>query len=334
MSAGLSLLERLLPDPLMLKIKLLRMVWKYPCHFANYAAAVFDDPLDPEEIAALKDGLPAESCTAIDRYLRLHRLTEAKAFDYCTVVDLRTVRGGPDGAFALQQRRLKTCLKKFPVLRRYPAELLRETILVHGLALAEPKVLSYIRGRDFVDAGACRGESSLLMTEFAPRRIYAFEPVPEFRETMRRTIAASRVDTEIRICPEALGATSCEAEFRIDDIGSSLAETGKARPGHAIRVQVRPLDELLAQSHPDADIGFIKADIEGAGRAALAGMRETIRRFRPILSIAIYHNKDEFLGVKADLAAYFPDYRIRILSLNPMCIANELYLWAVPAEIV
>ena len=330
----LSCLERWLPETTMRKIKLLRMVWKYPYHFSTYAAALFDEPVSQAEVEALKAGLPPESCAAIDRYLKLRKLTEDAVFGYFPMVDLRTLRGGPEGSFELQRRRLKTCLKKFPVLRRYPSELLRETILAHGLVLASPGELAYIRGRDFVDAGACRGESSLLMTEFAPRRIYAFEPVPEFRETMRRTIAAAGGDTEIRICPEALGAASGEAEFWLDDIGSALAETGKARPGHAIRVQVRSLDELLAQAHQDADIGFVKADIEGAGRAALAGMRETIRRSRPILSIAIYHNKDEFLGVKADLAANFPDYRIRILSLNPANIANELYLWAVPAEIV
>ena len=166
----LSCMERWLPEPVMRKIKLLRMVWKYPYHFSTYAAALFDEPVSPEEVDALKAGLPPESCAAIDRYLKLRKLTEEDVFGYFPMVDLRTLHGGPEGALELQRRRLKTCLKKFPVLREHPTELLLETVLAHGLALASPEVLAYIRGRDFVDAGACRGQ----MTHFP-----AFPRTPE-----------------------------------------------------------------------------------------------------------------------------------------------------------
>jgi hypothetical protein len=38
-------------------------------------------------------------------------------------------------------------------------------------------------------------------------------------------------------------------------------------------------------------------DIEGAEQLALEGAIETIKRFKPKLAIAIYHNMDQFVNV-------------------------------------
>lgn len=334
MAKILSVMERLLPENIMLKIKLLRMVCLYPYHFSTYAATAFSDPLSDAEIAALKAGLDDESCAVVDQYLGIRKLTEYDVFQYFPMVDLRFVISPKQNDLILQQKRMRECLKKMPVLRGCRTEILQETSLVHGLVTASPEELTYIRGRDFIDAGAYCGESSVLMSEFMPRRIEAFEPVPAYREKMAEMLAEAGLHIPVSIHPEALGAVSGEQEFWLDDQGSSLAETGRARTGDgAIQVQVSRLDDLVS-AWPDADIGFIKADVEGAGRSMLSGMLETVRKFRPILSLAIYHSKDEFLGIKQDVEREFPDYKIRILALNPTCISNELYLWAVPSEIL
>ena len=318
----------------MLKIKLLRMVYLYPYHFSSYAATVFSDPFSDAEIAALKAGLDEESCTVLDRYLAIKRLTEYDVFQYFPMVDLRFVGSPRSDDLVLQQKRMRDCVKNIPALRRCQAGVLKEVCLAHGLATASPEELSYIRHRDFIDAGAYCGESSLVLSEFMPRRIDAFEPVPEYRKKMEEILAEAGLNIPVAVHPEALGAVSGEQEFLINDQGSSLAETGHARSSEGkIHVPVRRLDDLVS-AWPDADIGFIKADVEGAGRSMLSGMVETVRKFRPILSLAIYHSKDEFLGIKQDVEREFPDYKIRILAMNPACISCELYLWAVPSEIL
>ena len=334
MSKILSTMERFLPQQIMLKIKLLRMVCLYPYHFSSYVATAFSEPISADEVAALKAGLDAESCVVLDKYLAIKKLTDEDVFKYFPMVDLRTACCPRQDDLFLQQKRMRDCVKNIPVLKNCRPEVLQETSLAHGLAVASPEELEYIRNRDFIDAGAYCGESSLLMSEFMPRRIEAFEPVPAYREKMKAVLDGAHLNVPVTVHPEALGAVSGEQEFWLDDLSSSLAETGHARSsGTAIRVQVRRLDELVA-SWQDADIGFIKADVEGAGRAMLSGMLETVRKFRPVLSLAIYHSKDEFLGIKHDVEKAFPDYKIRILALNPACISNELYLWAVPAEIL
>lgn len=64
----------------------------------------------------------------------------------------------------------------------------------------------------------------------------------------------------------------------------------------------------------------------------LHGAVETIRRDRPVLSLAIYHNKEEMLGTYAFLKSLQLGYRYRILQLSPPWEWHELCLLAWPEE--
>jgi hypothetical protein len=44
-------------------------------------------------------------------------------------------------------------------------------------------------------------------------------------------------------------------------------------------------------------VDFIKMDIEGAELPALKGAVETIKKFKPQLAIAIYHNMEDFTAI-------------------------------------
>lgn len=64
--------------------------------------------------------------------------------------------------------------------------------------------------------------------------------------------------------------------------------TGSFVPGEvtseSIQVPVRPLDKVLAEMQVSR-VNYIKMDIEGAEREALRGLRETLRRDRPLLML-------------------------------------------------
>ena len=55
-------------------------------------------------------------------------------------------------------------------------------------------------------------------------------------------------------------------------------------------------------------IGFIKMDIEGAERYALAGGMKSIKRDRPILAISIYHSLDDVVDIPNMLIENLNDY--------------------------
>ena len=54
---------------------------------------------------------------------------------------------------------------------------------------------------------------------------------------------------------------------------------------------------------------FIKMDIEGAERVALAGATQTLRRFRPRLAISVYHRVDDIWAVPIWLGGLGLGYR-------------------------
>ena len=75
-------------------------------------------------------------------------------------------------------------------------------------------------------------------------------------------------------------------------------------------------------------IGFIKADIEGAMFDALKGMVKTIRKYRPVLSFAIYHSAEEFFETKycwMKLPKIWIIQCILILIFLNLCIFMERY---------
>lgn len=88
------------------------------------------------------------------------------------------------------------------------------------------------------------------------------------------------------------------------------------------------MDALTA----DVKIGFIKTDLEGMGLAMLRGAVETLRRDHPVLSLAIYHNKEEMMGTYAFLKSLQLGYRYRVLQMAPPWECRELFLLAWPEE--
>ena len=56
------------------------------------------------------------------------------------------------------------------------------------------------------------------------------------------------------------------------------------------------IDDFVIRNNIN-DIGFIKMDIEGAEPIALEGAIETIKKFRPVLAIAIYHSMEDFINI-------------------------------------
>ena len=56
-------------------------------------------------------------------------------------------------------------------------------------------------------------------------------------------------------------------------------------------------------------VDFIKADIEGAERDLLAGAENTIKRFKPKISIRTYHLPDDPEVLYNIIKKYVPEYK-------------------------
>lgn len=61
-------------------------------------------------------------------------------------------------------------------------------------------------------------------------------------------------------------------------------------------VKLETIDDYVRENN--LEVALIKLDIEGNELAAVQGALETIKRYRPVLSIAIYHRPEDFFEIK------------------------------------
>lgn len=320
----LHFIDYFLAEKIARKIKLLRMILLSDCHFENYIH-VFPDKITDEELISLKENLDQNSIKVIERFLQLQSYS-------CLLNSLK------DNPFLVINCNNITCdnpdeLANFKALARiiaakYPfiANKIKECALIHGLPMLSSNALNYIKNKDFIDAGAFEGESNLLLQQYEPYRVYSFEPSIYASNRFIRTLTKGKISqNKYKLEHFALGDENKTIQF--DDHGTPSSQCGSGNS----QVDMITLDSYRKKHH--LNIGFIKADVEGYGVNMLKGMVETISEFRPILSLSIYHNKDEFLNTKRLIEQMNLNYSIKIVFLNPEIATREVCLLAVPAEL-
>ena len=177
----------------------------------------------------------------------------------------------------------------------------------HGLKFLDSAVLKYIEKTVFLDLGAFVGDSAYVLAQYNPAKILAFEPSVRNGEQLVKNLRREKV-ADFELLP--LGISDREETLRMNEngLGSSMTEHGGST------VEVVSVDGFLKQ-HEYGKIGLIKADLEGMGLKMVKGALETIRRDRPVLLLAIYHNRDEFLGIYGLLKENLHGYHYRVEAL-------------------
>lgn len=139
-----------------------------------------------------------------------------------------------------------------------------------------------------IDAGAHVGVITLVAASLCPDgHVYAFEPSPETHGHLVANLAANQA---ANVTPVAAAVHEADGtlSFNIDEANPS-ASAVTAAPGvggasATTSVDAVRLDTWVSQQAL-ARLDFIKLDVEGAELAALAGMAETLTRFRPVLAV-------------------------------------------------
>ncbi len=72
-----------------------------------------------------------------------------------------------------------------------------------------------------------------------------------------------------------------------------------------VEVEARSLDGVLA----GVRIDYIKYDVEGAEREALAGSHKSIEKYRPALLVSLYHRSEDIFELPLLLKGKYPDYK-------------------------
>ena len=186
------------------------------------------------------------------------------------------------------------------------------------LNLAEQGTKVYGEGRDGVqpgdvvlDCGANVGVFTHEALANGARLVVAIEPAPENVECLRRNFTEEISKGRVIVVPKGVWDHDDTLTLRID-AGNSARNSFVGSFGPAlqeVKVPLITIDELVADSKIDrAD--FIKLDVEGAEKPALAGAKNTLAKFHPRLAIAMEHLDDDPVRIPQVVLAQWSGYRV------------------------
>lgn len=186
--------------------------------------------------------------------------------------------------------------------------------LAYNLAEQEQEVygtgsIAVQPGDVVLDGGANIGVFTRAALTAGARTVVAIEPAPENVESLRRNFAKEIESGRVVIQPVGIWDHPGELPLRVD-AGNSARNSFILTFGPAARVVNVPLvtiDSIVANLGL-ASVNFIKLDIEGAEKKAIAGGQKTINRFRPRLAVAMEHLPDDPVAIPAVMASTAPGY--------------------------
>jgi FkbM family methyltransferase len=206
----------------------------------------------------------------------------------------------------------------------------------HGLALFPSEVQNYVKGGDFIDLGAYIGDSALALYQYGYKKIYSIEMSQKSMEQygllmQKNNIAPSKYE----LIHAAIASNDNLPPIHVLDSGTSDMSVIESGEGN-IKVFQKSLDTIVKEKQIIPK--FIKADIEGYSLELVKGAVNTIKKYRPVMCISIYHNPYEFFEVKPFLEDNIDNYKyiIRKLTVSPFVAGchGEATLMAYPEEIL
>ena len=193
----------------------------------------------------------------------------------------------------------------------------------HGIE--EIENIDILKEKDIIDVGGYIGDSILVLKPLTNRRIFSFEASKENYKIMQKTLKLNRISNVISE-NLALAAEPGKRELIMAGPSSAFHTNGVVKVRGNEIVNVDTLDHYLKDKN--IDVGLIKVDVEGAEQEFLKGARKTIEHFKPVLLLSIYHNADDFLGIKPIIDSWNLGYKFKIHKPIDYSISRETLLIA------
>ncbi len=178
-----------------------------------------------------------------------------------------------------------------------------------------------VRPGDIVlDIGGHLGTFTQVALNYGAEVVVAFEPeatnIVSFRKTFATEIETGRVILVTK------AAWSEEGTLQFTSGGSTFRTTEHNPSGDGIVIEATTIDFVVDDLGLDR-VDFVKMDIEGAERFALAGARRTLANHSPRLALCVYHLPDDPDVIMRIVRGAHLSYRVH-RSLNH---AGQLYFF-------
>lgn len=148
----------------------------------------------------------------------------------------------------------------------------------------------------YFDLGAYRGDTVEEFLKYVNgyKRIYALEPD---KKNFSKLFEAYS-DT-----------VTCLNAAASDSVGQVFFDTKKGRNSH-VSSEGKRVEALCVDALAKDGASYIKFDVEGNEKNAIAGAKQTIAKYKPKLNIAAYHRFDDLVAIPMQVLSVNPDYKI------------------------
>jgi len=161
-------------------------------------------------------------------------------------------------------------------------------------------------GKSLSALGACEGFFIKYALKKNAKMVFAFEPLTKLSKGLRLTYKDEIERKRMVLFEKALSKKSGLTRF---DLGNEYVCEAKMNPSGSEECETVSLDEIVENGMIPV-INFIKMDIEGAEVLAIEGAKNTIKIYKPKLSIAVYHDYNNARVIKNLILSYRPDYNV------------------------
>jgi FkbM family methyltransferase len=162
-----------------------------------------------------------------------------------------------------------------------------------------------------LDCGANVGVFTREALAHGARLVVAIEIAPENIECLRRNLDQEVKSGRVIIYPKGVWDKDDVLTLKVAPGNSPADSVVIQQPGAQAGPQVplTTIDKIVDELKLER-VDFIKMDIEGAERNALAGARQALARFHPRLSLASYHRPDDPEALPKAAREGWPGYRM------------------------
>lgn len=190
----------------------------------------------------------------------------------------------------------------------------------HGAIYLDKAVTDRLEGGIFYQCGAFCGASLIVMNQYKPEKMYAFEPSVGNTMFLQANVARAGIrNAELyRLC-----IADREGKVILPDLD---------REGKPCKTEspTASLDIFEQRKAVKGRVAWIQADVNGMGLRVVRGAEKMIRRDKPLITVAVYHNPEEMFEIVPLLHEWVPEYKfmVRRCQCNPRITYSEITLIA------
>ena len=209
-------------------------------------------------------------------------------------------------------------IKKYTRSMYFPINHKEETVFYykHWINYVE-NLKKLIQWKDIIDCWAYIGDSAMMFTKelwFSEgggiKQIFCLEPDFSNRKLLVKTINGNKMNG--KIIPVPLWVWKKKETLYIDFNWSASTVWDKGNKSNSI--QIDTIDNIV--DNYNINPWLIKWDIEWLEYDSILWAEDTIKKFKPVLLISIYHNGKDFYEIKPLIESWNVEYKFKIRHLS------------------